>query len=108
MVSIRRVTDTKNLHVVLEYLAIPKSRWKDMIEGFELASTRAVAYMHMILYAGPEVLIASQMVSYGVIVWTSYRSASHWQRVAAWGPEQFQRQLSVEPTLKEGGFGASG
>jgi hypothetical protein len=41
-----------------------------MIEGFELASTRAVAYMHTILYAGPEVLIASQMVSYGVIVWT--------------------------------------
>ena len=35
---------------ILEYLAIPKSQWKAMIEDSVLASVRALAYMHKIQY----------------------------------------------------------
>jgi hypothetical protein len=37
VVGIRGFADTKHLHTALEYLAIPKSQWKAMIEDSVLA-----------------------------------------------------------------------
>ncbi len=48
VVGIRGFADTKHLHAALEYLAIPKSHWKVMIEDSVLALVRALVYMHKI------------------------------------------------------------
>ncbi len=45
MVGIPEFTDTKHLHVALEYLAIPKLQWKVMIEDPVLTSVRALEYL---------------------------------------------------------------
>ena len=52
VVSIRGLADTEHLHAALEYLAIPRSKWKVRIEDSVLASVRAIAYMHRIRYSG--------------------------------------------------------
>ncbi len=52
VVDIREFADLKHLHIALEYLAIPKSQWKVIIEDSVLASVRALAYMHKIRYSG--------------------------------------------------------
>jgi len=52
VVGIRGFVDTNHLYAALEYLAIPESQWKIMIENSVLASVRALAYMHKIRYSG--------------------------------------------------------
>ncbi len=52
VVDIRGFVDTKHLYAAFEYLAIPESQWKIMIENSVLASVRALAYMHKIRNSG--------------------------------------------------------
>jgi hypothetical protein len=54
LVGVLGFADTKHLHAALEYLAIPESQWKVMIEDSVLVSVRALAYMHKIRYSGAD------------------------------------------------------
>ncbi len=51
VIGILGLADTMHLKTALSFLDIPKKEWKAIVEDSVLASVRALAYMHRILYS---------------------------------------------------------